>query len=318
MGAGAVARPASTNIAWTVAAPLPTAVAETGGGAATGNFFWTAGGYDATFTVTNKTQQYNKGTNAWATKAPIPGAGGGWADAAFCWDPVGKKLHVVNGHDGSFLYAAHQVFDPLTNTWSFLAFPMLASGDTYFSQDSGCAFIGEKMYLFGGYGVVSPTPGIVGIQRITWVYDPATDTWTDTGRLMVVGRLWQGYTNNATTAFAAAGLIDLTTGALTDTTEKFNPAGGWVASAVLPKALYGVGEGVAGTHLVVWGGADAGFVAQNKTYGCTLPACGAWATTAFNLPVAKGFGAFGSGSSLYSAGGYDSSGAVLGSAEHLP
>ncbi|HEX9313661.1 MAG TPA: hypothetical protein VGA30_12685 [Actinomycetota bacterium] len=57
---------------------------------------------------------------------------------------------------------------------------------------------------------------------------------------------------------------------------------------------------------------------SNKTYGCNLPACASWATTGFNLPVAKGFFAWGSGSSIYSGGGFDSAFNALTAAEHLP
>src|SRR5206468_8005164 len=92
--------------------------------AAFSSFFWSIGGYNSSGVVQNNTQRYSKSANAWAAGAPIPGApSAGWADAAFCFDSANKKIHVLNGVDGSFLYAAHQVYDPLTNTWTYAAAP---------------------------------------------------------------------------------------------------------------------------------------------------------------------------------------------------
>src|SRR5438105_287153 len=103
-----LAKPNHVSVAWTAGAPLPVPVAETGGGAALGVRFVVAGGYNSSGIVVNNTQVYNKTTNTWAAGAPIPGAGGGWADAAFCVDPATHLVHVVDGVDGSFIYAAHQ------------------------------------------------------------------------------------------------------------------------------------------------------------------------------------------------------------------
>ena len=160
--------------------------------------------------VVNNLQIYNKTTNAWIQGAVLPGTGGGWADAAICYNSADNTLHVVNGVDGAFLYAAHQVYDVATNTWSFKSFPVLASGDTWYGQDQGCAFIGGKMYLFGGYGIISPSQPSAQLESATWVYDPATDTWTDTLKLMKPpgGFLWSGYTNTTTTHDVTKALID--------------------------------------------------------------------------------------------------------------
>jgi hypothetical protein len=309
----------SQVVSWAVGAPMPVPVAETGGGAGIGGRFVVAGGYNAGGTVVNNTQIYNKTTNTWTAGAPIPGAGGGWADAAFCVDPATKLIHVVNGVDGAFLYAAHQVYNPATNTWTFASAPVLSSGDTWYGQDQGCAFLGGKLYLFGGYGIVSPTQPSAQLESLTWVYDPATDTWADTGKLMKApgGFLWSGYTNTPAQAFVAGG-YDLSF-APQAATQTYTVAGGWTACPALPTAVGGPGEGNVMGHLVVWGGfASTG--ASNKSYGSVTTGCGAWVSLAanFNLPAAKGFLSWGSGASLYSAGGYDNAFAVLPSSEHLP
>jgi hypothetical protein len=315
-GSAIAHKPSAPNVSWVAAAPMPVALAEQGGGAAFSGFFWSIGGFNGSGVVQNNTQRYNKSSNSWAAGAPIPGApSAGWADAAFCFDSANKKIHVVNGVDGQFLYAAHQVYDPVHNTWSNLARPNIPAAGNYYSQDSGCAFIGGKMYLFGGYGLTD-AGGTAGLQTLTWVYNPGTDTWADTGKSMVSSYLWQGYTSTGTTAYSAGGL-DL--GFVPhNSTESFTPAGGWVAGAALPQALGGPGEGTVAGRVIVWGGETSGGTMSNKTYACTLPACASWSTLAFNIPAAKGFFAFGSGTSVYSAGGYDSAFTVLSSAEHLP
>src|SRR2546430_5850598 len=161
------------NVAWTPGAPLPVGVAETGGGAAAGTKFYVPGGYNSTGAVVNNLQIYNKTTNAWIQGAVLPGTGGGWADAAICYNSADNTLHVVNGVDGAFLYAAHQVYDVATNTWSFKSFPVLASGDTWYGQDQGCAFIGGKMYLFGGHGIISPPQPRAQLGSAPWASGPA-------------------------------------------------------------------------------------------------------------------------------------------------
>ena len=315
--AGAVAKPSGVRISWTSAAALPTAVAELGGGTGVGGKFYVIGGYNSSGVVVNNNQLYNKSTNTWTAKAVIPGAGGGWADASFCYNAADKTIHVVDGTDGSFIYAAHQVYNPITNVWSFLAAPNTPATGNFYSQDSGCAFIGGMMYLFGGYGLTDTNPS-AAIQNITWVYDPATDTWSDTGMLMKHPRLWMGYTSNTTNAFAAGGTDNISTFAPISSTEKFTPATGWAAKASLPKALLAPGEGLVQTHLLVWGGGDSTFTTQKTTYHCVLPSCSSFSTTAFNLPSAKWFSAFGSGTSVFNGGGDTGSGVPVNTAEHLP
>jgi hypothetical protein len=295
---------------------MPVALGEQGGGASFGNFFWAIGGFDSSFTAHNNTQLYNKASNTWSAKAPIPGApSAGWGDAAFCFDAAGKKIHVVNGVDGQFLYAAHQVYDPLADTWTNAARPNIPAAGNYYSQDSGCAFIGGKMYLYGGYGLTD-AGGVAGLQTLTWVYDPATDTWADTGKTMVTSYLWSGFTSTATTAYAAGG-VDL--GFVPhNNTQSFTPAGGWVAGANLPQALAGLGLGNVSGRLVAWAGQTSTGAMSNKTYACTLPGCASWSTLGFNVPVAKGYFAWGSGKSVYSAGGFDDAFTVMPAAEHLP
>jgi hypothetical protein len=174
------------------------------------------------------------------------------------------------------------------------------------------------MYLYGGYGIIIPSQPSGVIEQATWVYDPTAGTWSDTGFLMVHPRLWMGYAGSTASAFAAGGTDNLTTRTPLASTEKFTPGSGWVATANLPVGLLGPGEGDVSTHLIVWGGQNSSGVTQSKTYACTIPACTAFSTTAFNLPAPKSFSAFGYGSNIFNAGGMTSGGIAVATAEHLP
>jgi hypothetical protein len=172
------------------------------------------------------------------------------------------------------------------------------------------------MYFWGGYGVIGSNPA--ALETATWVWDPATDLWTDTGQALKApgGFLWTGYSSTATRAFQAGG-YDLSF-VPQKATQSYAVATGWTACPNLPVARGGVGEGNVMGHLVVWGGTD-GSIMYNKSYGSVTTGCGAWAPLgAFNIPVAKAFMAFGSGTSIYSAGGYDAAFNALTSSEHLP
>jgi hypothetical protein len=328
----------STESPWTSIASMIVGV-DTPGGAGfvlASKRVYIPGGYKADLTLHETMQSYHVPSNTWTNETemlPVVVDNGldGWADSAVCVNPANSQVHVVNGVDGAFLYAAHQVYDPAApagSRWSYLSYPQLASGDTYYSQSSGCAFIGGMMYLFGGYAVVDPNPAEV--TRATWVYNPSTDTWSDTGKLMGTGRLWVGYASNSMAAFAVGGTDNVTTFIPTDTTERFTPAGGWVAGTSMP-----AGEGrlagnlsVLGTTLVQFGGASyaGGFFLEAETLVCgSSGACASWGPAP--VPGGKQLGAprwFAGGTGAGAtpligviAGGIDAGGSIS-SAEKLP
>jgi hypothetical protein len=312
-------RATGPSASWVAGAPMPVALGEQGGGVSVANFFWSIGGYDSLFNAHNDTQRYNKRSDAWASGTPIPGAPSpGWADAAFCFDPVASRIHVVNGSDGTFLYAAHQVYDPSTDTWSNSAVPSIPGDGNYYSQDSGCAFIGGKMYLFGGYGRTDSGPtSTADLQELTWVYTPSTDRWADTGKVMTGSAyLWSAYTSTSTKVYVAGG-EDISLVQHNDT-QTFTPAGGWVAGPGLPRGLGGAGAGTVAGRIIVWGGRTRAGTMNTRTYACVLPACASWETLTFDTPAAKAYFAWGSGSSVFSAGGFNASFTAQSSSEHLP
>lgn len=281
---------------WTGRAPMPTGVDSTYAAfSASTRSAYVPGGYDAAGVIQDTMQYYAAQSNTWTDDTEImPFVDGvtvfGWAQAAVCAESNGR-IHVVNGVDGAFLYAGHQIYDPslpVGSRWSTAAYPQLATGETFYSQDSGCAFLGGKMYLFGGYGVVDPDP-TAKVLTTTWEWTPATDTWADTGKNMNPGRLWFGYGSNAAGAWAVGGSPDVTTFDPVESVQMFTVAGGWVNKTSKAANAGRLGGSISvfgstGTATILeFGGAtlDAtGYVLQADTLVCSSgAACASWGPT---------------------------------------
>src|SRR5205823_2136728 len=228
--------------------------------------------------------------NTWSIdNQPMPASTGGpLADGAQCADS--SHVYFINGIDQSFLYSSLQVWDrtqPAGSRWSFKTFPQI-NGKAYASQASGCAVLGGKVYLFGGYGIIQGQPA-ASLQKVTLVYDPATDTWSGTGKPMTTGAIWFGYTKAGGQAWAAGGVGNLSTFVPTPVVESFSPSTGWANRVPLPTpagadtpGLVAEGMGVLGNNLTVFGGAGLNqatntFFIQNRQLICTLPCTtGTW------------------------------------------
>src|SRR5207253_8890399 len=211
LGANAVGQRAPT-LGWVSGSTLPVAVTDNGGGAAAGDTFYVPGGFksgscETGMCLNDTVQLYVKSSDTWTndTADPIPPVNGlkpGLAESAVCYDPVGEKVHIIDGlaYDSvghGFLLAQHLVYDPAApagSRLSYLSYPVDSLGNAWQGQSPGCAFIGGELYLFGGYGVIGG--GDPKLLDATWVYDPATDTWSDSGWRMQHRRAWMGYTAN--------------------------------------------------------------------------------------------------------------------------
>jgi hypothetical protein len=308
---------------------MKTGVNENGGGAALGTKLYVPGGFTDTANsqLLGVMQTLNANTNKWSKDTELMPAVAdlavqGWADAAVCADSQSKKVYVINGVDGQFLYAATQIYDttaPLGARWSFGSLPVLANGiTTFFSQDSGCAVIQGKVYLFGGYAAIGDPndPNLqAGLTKATWVYDPGTDTWADTVQPMKKAALWFGYTSNGKSAYAAGGTDNLTTLLPIVNVQTYKPATGWKGLHALSDGLLAPGMGILGTGqqaaVAVFAGGSSdgagGFLLHQDTVTCagTCPATGAGFTDAnLLLNTHRWFLAYGtSGGKLYAAGG---------------
>jgi N-acetylneuraminic acid mutarotase len=314
---------------WTNLADMKVAVAEMGGAAVVGNRLYVPGGYRDydTPTLYSRMQIYNITTNTWKVDSQVmpyvPVTGNvGWAESAVCSD--GAKVYVVGGSNGSNIYSTMQVYDPsqpLGSRWSVGTQPVIGGDHGLVSMASGCAWIQGKMYVFGGYGVVTPaSPGDEHILSLTWVYNPTTDTWSNTNHpIQGTPAVWFGYTGSSGKAFFAGGTADLTTHIPSPLAEVFSPATGWKRLPDLPTlrgttepGLLGPGLGMLGTTVEVFGGGgyDAvggTFIVQSATLQCA-PGCTSWTSVVRTLNTARWFAAYtyragGGTPTLYVAGG---------------
>ena len=323
-------QPATTPRAnWLSAGNMNTAVAETGGGAFLGGKLYVPGGFLAGFgSVYDRMQIYTASTNTWTTdseRMPGPLLFGvpGWADAAIC---AGMgRVFVVNGLDGQLLYSAFQIYDttaPAGARWSLGPYPATSTTNVFFSQASGCAVIGTKLYLFAGFAAIGDPndPSLVARPSgATWVWDMRTGVWSDTGRVMTTARFWHGYAGGSQGAVAAGGTNNTVNFLPTPTAERFTPSGGWSSLPNMPAGRLALGMGiidVGGFKAAVFGGQDSGGVKLASTLTCALPTCSAWMDANLNLTFPRSFFAWGSTTNnLYAAGGQNALGLVIASAE---
>ncbi len=311
------------------------AVEESGGAVFLKGKVYLPGGYInvSTPTLYGHMQTYDVASDKWTAETErIPAAPprGGWGDAAVCSD--GTKVYVVNGGNGTLIYSALQIYDPgapAGQRWTISPHAPSLDGTHFFiSQQSGCAWIGGKMYLFGGLGAVQPA-GTSTIQKLTWAYNPATHTWTDTGKKLRVGTWFFGYTSSSTTAFFAGGTTKIATGVPNKEAESFSPAGGWKSVPSLPvpasstvPGLLAPSLGMLGKNLEVFGGGGydgSRFVLQVATLTCANATCSHWVNDSKNLNTARWFAASaygGSASTLYVAGGGKAPSGATNTSEH--
>lgn len=177
---------------------------------------YNSGGYDEKFNVTNTTRIYDIETNTWTTGAPMPEALTQMATAL--WDgavyvaggnlsngqPVNTlyaynigsdtwtmlpampqaltlpgfgvingKLYIAGGFNGALLNTLY-IYDIAANTWTTGAnLPQAIDGP-------GSSVFNGRLYLYGG-----KLPGPI-LTNMTWIYDPANNTWSSHGPNMNV------------------------------------------------------------------------------------------------------------------------------------
>jgi Kelch motif len=317
---------------------------ENEGAAVIGGKMYVPGGYTNTATGTTYgfVQIYNAGTNSWSADTAHPFTTGSSGqplsgDGAICTD--GTHVYFINGTDGAFLYSAFQIYTPGTG-FTFGPLPNDGTGtgtNYYYSQDSGCAVLGGKVYLFGGYGLFANQTTAI-IQKVTLVYDPTTQTWANANHNMLAAGLWMGYgTVAGKVAVAGGGISNLTTFAVTPKAELFYPPKGWVPLANLPTVpgattpgLVAFGMGLMGSNFAIWAGAGGngtnGFIFNPGTYTCpAASSCvgpsptSTWTNANINLITQRWFLSWGViNNKLYAAGGDDGAGNALALAEHSP
>jgi N-acetylneuraminic acid mutarotase len=266
-------------------------------------------------TVYDKMQILKTKTNAWSVDAqPMPT---GTAQSSVCTD--GSKIYVVDGIDtNGAVQSKLQIYDPAApqgSRWSTGPAPSTPADGTLYSRDGGCAWIGGKLYLFGGQASTSMGT-INGISGFTWAFDPNAGTWSDTGFSMPVPDWTFAYTQNSKYAFAAGGRDK--NGTYLQNVSRFSPTHGWSKRAKLPTppgapngtGLEWPGMGILNGSLAVFGGAATNGY-QSRTLLCAMPcsSTGTWTNANKNLVTARGeFGSASSGKTLFAIDGAGLSG----------
>ena len=319
----ASARPAPL-VTWAPAGSPSKIVAQTRAAFLNNKVYVPGGWLNGFTTMFNGMQIYATSTGTWSVdNQPIPS--GALTQSAVCSD--GSKVYVLGGLSQATesLLATMQIYDPSKpkgSRWS--TGPNIhttATGDLR-DREGGCAWIGGKLYLFGG-DTESDSGTISGITDHTWVFRPATGIWSDTGFTMAVANWDFGYASNGANAFTAGGRDNVTS--YFRDAEKFTPSSGWSAMTKLPvpkgatagTGLEGDGLGFLGSSLAVFGGfASSGSApVQTRTLVCALP-CGSgdtWKNARRNLAAGRGEFAWASGGStptLYAIDGQAASGFV--------
>jgi Kelch motif protein/galactose oxidase-like protein len=128
-----------------------------------------AGGLDANFNATNKSEIWSFGS--WSPAGDMVTAR---ADATATRLKDGRIL-VVGGNDGSFSLQSAEIFDPDLGTWSPAAPP-----STPRENHTATLLPDGRVLVAGGESVVD-TPNPADAQTIldtTEIYNPVADTWT--------------------------------------------------------------------------------------------------------------------------------------------
>jgi len=160
--------PAVIHNTWTSGAPIPTAVAPSGGTAVLKGEIYVVGGCVGNDIIAD-TQIYNPVTNSWSTGVSLPSPVCNGVAAV-----VKNVLYVIGGGSspgtcGNTVFA----FNPKTKTWTSKS-PMPTA-----RCSMGVAVEKNIIYAIGGVDVNN--------DRLTTVesYNAATDTWTEEAPLLV-------------------------------------------------------------------------------------------------------------------------------------
>ncbi len=208
---------------------------------------WDGTGYPSTGGI------YDPTTDTW-TATSTTNAPAGRDGLTAVW--TGSRMIVWGGFNLSFDTRTGGIYDPATDTWTATSASTWAPFPRRYHS---AVWTGSRMVIWGGYDVYT-FDGHVLREYLNdgSIYDPATDTWTDTswlnapapraghkavwtGSRMIV---WGGGFRD--TSLSTGGIYDPTTGAWTATSTTNAPTGHAGSSAVWTDS-----------KMIVWGAAGA-------------------------------------------------------------
>jgi N-acetylneuraminic acid mutarotase len=177
---------------WAGGAPLPEARVLMAAGYWNGKIYLVGGAASlSTPSVRDTTWEYDPIANTWSTLAPRPASGSG-----FSFGVIAGHLYLAGGYSpatGRFTTATYD-YDIAADKWTVRASLPIAV------NYAGSATLGGRLYVIAGIdnGAVE--------QHKTYVYDPASDTWSN-GPDMTQARLLPATVSVGNTIVALGGSL---------------------------------------------------------------------------------------------------------------
>jgi N-acetylneuraminic acid mutarotase len=256
---------------WQDLAPMPSARQELATAVLNGKIYVIAG-YDSDGNSTDTVDVYNPATDSWTSAHPIPGLNNHNSAAV-----VAGKLYSFGGRSN-----ATYVYDPPSDTWSFVATSNLSHGDT-----AAVGVINNKIYVAGGDSAGN------GLE----VYDPAANTWTTLAPMSVSrNHCGGGVINGKFYVVGGRGAAGAPTAL-----EVYNPqTNTWATLPSMPTGRSGIGVGVVHGELYVFGGEIPDLHAEVEAYN---PVSNAWRSLPDMPSPRHGIWASVIGNKIYLSGG---------------
>lgn len=119
-------------------------------------------------------EEYDPNLEGWTQKAPMKKGRAIFGSCVF-----DNKIYVFGGGIDSSTSSV-EMYDPLTDSWETKANMPTSRGDL------AACLLGDKIYVMGGDQLVDTD---WEVSRIVEVYDPTSDTWTQSASNMNIGRV---------------------------------------------------------------------------------------------------------------------------------
>ena len=176
-------------------------------------------------------RSFFEGTGSWAAKEDLPA---GTSD--FVAVTVGDKIYLIGGQDvnGASMTVVRE-YDPVIDDYNSTKAALSVGRMRY-----GAAAVGTKIYVIGGLEVDDPYGDVnasnIQTPHTTFIYDTATDTWTD-GPELIAGRSDLCAFAVGTKVYAVGGYTDfLSTLDSVEVLDTSASSPAWAAAPSLPEA----------------------------------------------------------------------------------
>jgi N-acetylneuraminic acid mutarotase len=242
---------------WAHIADYPNGIMDNSGALINGKEY-VVGGFDSSFTITNKGNVYDPTANAWTPIANMGNAREKPGVAA-----VNGKLYVTGGWNSAGVpIAATEVYDPNSNSWSTV------SPNPSPTAAPGVAVANGKIYFVGGCADSSCTPS----SKVE-VYDPSSDSWSSAANYPS-GDSWEGCGGINGKVYCAGGING---GQTLNSGNVYDPSSdSWSPIASMPIDLWGMVADAPNGMLIVSNGVTNGFSTITNQGFAYSPSTDSW------------------------------------------